>query len=94
MSNRNRIAAAIRMMEPRVAGLAKETRDKMDKSTNMSILEHAMFQERKSLLFAEGKINLDEANTIYALLGNTVSVFNKQSLAAKVILTKVFSEML
>jgi len=89
----NRITNAIEKMKTRLSTLDKETIERLNTDFTMSSSEHSKCQELKSLKFLEGSINQDEANTMYVLLGGGPSVFNKQSLAAKITLTKVFAEM-
>ena len=65
----------------------------LGKKLDMSNEEYCLFQERKSLA-SGGKLTLDEAQTVYAYLGQTVDHFNRQPVAVKVTLTKVFTELL
>ena len=94
----NRITAAVARMENQIAERISKgltTREKVDAlDLDMDILEHAKFQEYKSLAFAEGKLNLDEAQSLYNYLGNSVSVFNTQPVAVKSVLTSLFAELL
>ena len=96
----NRITAAIARMEAQIKdrianGLTtKEKVDALHATLDMDIVEHARFQEAKSLAFAQGKLNMDEAQEVYILLGNTVSVFNAQPIAVKSVLTSLFGELL
>lgn len=66
----------------------------MDKTLSMDSGEHARFQELKSLALCDGTLTVDEANHVYALLGPSVENFNRQEVAVKVILTKLFQELL
>ena len=52
------------------------------------------FQEVKSFAFAMGFLSLDEATTIYAVLGNGPEHFNRQPLATRFVLTTTFAELL
>ncbi len=96
----NRITAAFARMEAQIkdriaAGLT--TQDKVDalhKTMDMDISEHVRFQELKSLAVAEGKLTVDEGQTIYLSLGETVTVFNKQPIHVKSVLTSLFGELL
>ena len=90
----NRITNAIAKMTKQLSNLDKDTVQRLHKDFIMSSSEHSKCQELKSLKFQQGAITLDEANTMFALLGGVPSVFNKQSLAAKITLTKVFAEMI
>jgi hypothetical protein len=96
----NRVTAAIARMEQQIAdriATGKTTQKKVDqlaKTLDMDVMEHAMFQERKSLAFAMQKLNADEAQSLYVMLGNTPSVFNRQPIAVKSVLTKLFAELM
>lgn len=96
----NRIVAAVERMEKQIAkriadGLTTAekvagTRAAMD----MDFEEYVRFQEIKSLAFATGIITLDEAQTIYSYLGESLETFNNQPVAVKVVLTQFFQELL
>lgn len=96
----NRITAAVSRMEKQITERISKgltTQEKVDAlyaTLDMDILEHARFQEHKSLAYAEGKLNLDEAQSLYNYLGNTVNVFNAQPIAVKSVLTSLFGELL
>jgi hypothetical protein len=96
----NRITAAFARMEAQIADrIAKglTTQDKVDelhKKLDMDIAEHAKFQEVKSLAVVNGKLTTEEGQTVYLALGNTVSVFNKQPIHVKSVLTSLFGELL
>ena len=66
----------------------------LHKNLNMTLDEYCAFQELKSLASVSDKLTLDEANTIYGYLGNTVEHFNAQPVSVKVVLTKIYSELL
>lgn len=96
----NRITAAFARMEAQIAdriakGLTTKAKVKdAAKALDMSIEEHAKFQTLKSLAVAEEKLTLDEGQTIYVALGETVSTFNKQPVHVKSVLTNLFQELL
>lgn len=92
----NRVEAAIQRMEKHVTS-GNHTPEKLEqtsKSLDMQLDEYVRFQELKSLAFAEGKLTEDEAMTIYGYLGNSLETFNRQPVAVKAVLTKIFSELL
>jgi len=64
------------------------------KALDMEADEFVKFQELKSIACLQGKLTTDEGQTIYALLGNTPSVFNRRDAATKIVLTKIFEELL
>jgi len=65
----------------------------LNRALSLSMEEYCLFQDKKSLAQANGKLNHEEAQTIYSLLGDGPAHFNDQSLAIKATLTKVFHEL-
>ena len=98
--NVNRVTAMIRQQEDAIAqrlATGKTTQEQLDRlhlALNMEIGEYCRFQELKSLASVSGLLTLEEGQLIYQYLGNTVEAFNAQPLAIKVVLTKVFEELL
>jgi hypothetical protein len=96
----NRIANAVTKMEKQIADriaaqlTTKAGVKKAGKDLDMDFVEFVKFQELKSLAFASGTLTQEEAQYIYALLGETPTHFNKQSVAAKAVLTSIFKELL
>ncbi len=92
----NRIISAIEKQKSAIIakGLSVEKIDELYKALDMSMVEYVRFQEAKSLAFIDGRLSLEEANCVYAYLGSTPDHFNKQPLAVKIVLTKLFSELL
>ena len=66
----------------------------LHKTLDMDLDEYCLLQERKSLAAANGRLSQDEAVSVYGYLGNTVDHFNSQPIEVKVILTKLFQELL
>ncbi len=97
---RNRVTAAISVMKAQIEGriaMGLTTPERVAASAaglDMEVEEHADFQTRKSLAVELGKLTLDEGMTVYVLLGNTVSVFNRQPAHVKSVLTGLFRELL
>lgn len=98
--NPNRIVASIARMEKQVA---KRIDDKLTtpeklvevhKTLDITIHEFVKFQELKSLACADGRLSLDEAQTVYNYLGTTPSTFNQQAVHVKAVLTQLFQELL
>ena len=56
--------------------------------------EHSTLQNLKSLALMEGRLTPDEAQSIYALAGETPSVLNGQSIAARIVLTSYLGQLL
>lgn len=96
----NRIATAIDRMKGQITqrvalGLTTEDRvESMRKSIDMNLAEFAKLQELKSLASVNGTLTLNEAQYVYALLGNTPDHFNRQDAATKAVLTQLFQELL
>lgn len=96
----NRIAASVRKMEAQIKeriSLMMTTKARVEatgKSLDMGLGEFARFQELKSLAVATGKLTAAEGQYVYALLGETPSVFNGQPVAVKAVLTQLFRELL
>lgn len=96
----NRVTAAIEKTKLRLEhriqeGLTTPQKvQELHRELDMEPGEFCRFQELKSLAFAEGKLTLEEANTVYELLGETPDHFNKQHVAAKSVLTQIFGELL
>jgi pantothenate kinase len=96
----NRVTAMIERQAKRCADrleqgiITKEQVEKLHGELDMSLSEYCRFQELKSLAVASGRISLEEAQTIYGFLGNTVEHFNKQNVSVKATLTQIFSELL
>lgn len=95
----NRITAAFakqkKMIDRRILGgtLTLAKIEEIRESLDMDIAEHARFQELKSSLM-DTVLTVDEAVTLYAVLGEQVSTFNKQPCYIKAVATEVFKELL
>jgi len=66
----------------------------LSKKSDMSVEEYVIFQEKKSLAVAMGKLTSDEGMTVYGYLGNTPDTFNSQPFPVKAVLTRLFAELL
>jgi len=91
----NRIRVGIDRANEMIAkkNLSPEKITEHSKLMDMDFMEYVRFQELKSGLVGV-KLNLDEANTVYGFLGNTVEHFNRQPLAVKWVLTEFFALLL
>jgi hypothetical protein len=96
----NRVIAAIERANTRIAerlktgAVTEERVAELDKGLDMDLAEFARFQELKSHAMLEGRLTQDEAQTIYALLGETPDHFNAQPVQVKSVLTQIFGELL
>ena len=106
----NRLEAAIERQQGRIDALIEKGVDlkgqpiapslaNMDATMALSFKDHADFQNQQSRAAAMGKLNTDEALTIYNALGEWHNGDNGGwqdgvSLAAKVIITQAMGELL
>ena len=93
--NVNRIALALTRVKDQIESSGKTTEDleALSKSLDLRHDEHARFQTLKSQVMGQ-ILTLEEATTLYSLLGGAPSVFNDQPIHVKVVLTKTFAELL
>lgn len=89
----NRVANSINHIKGLMVNKNQKTLDELHKSLDMDFIEYVRFQELKSV-YVGTKLTLDEANTVYRYLGNSLETFNKQPLEVKVTLTQIFKELL
>ena len=68
--------------------------DQARSDLDMTFSEYCIFQERKSLAVVTGKLSLEEAQTIYGMIGEDPNTYNALPLANKIVLTEVFSHLL
>jgi hypothetical protein len=80
--------------EEAFAKLTPERRAEFDAMLNIGFEEWVMFQEKKSLAQAAGRLDLDNSMWIYNSLGASVEAFNKRSLAVKYVMTEIFKRLL
>ncbi|RUP37954.1 MAG: hypothetical protein EKK63_13690 [Acinetobacter sp.] len=90
------IAKAKEAIEARVAqGLTtKEKVEALGKELDMDMTMYCDFQNRKSIAATDGKLTLEEAQSIYSLIGNTPCTFNSLPTHTKVVLTQVYATLL
>ena len=98
MANRiiDGIAKAKEAIAARLASGAidQKTLDKLGEELDMDMSMYCDFQNRKSLASMDGRLSLEEAQTIYALIGNTPSQFNELPTPTKIVLTQVYATLL
>ena len=97
----NRITEGIAKFEKIIAdklaaGTITEAKcEKMRNDLDMEFDEYFVFQNQKSIAQMEGRLSLEEAQTVYMYLGEGgVCRFNNQSLPVKYVLTEVLSVLL
>jgi len=92
----NRITRAIGIETSKLAAraLTADESAALSRALNMSFEEYCVLQELKSLAFSERRFNLEEAETLYGILGGIPEHFNRQPIAAKIVCTQIFMELL
>lgn len=96
----NRIVAAIDAQDKAVhvkldTGAVSQARlDELHGELDMAFDEWTCCQERKSLAQAQGVLTVEEAMTIYRILGSGPDDFNGRTIAQKVVVTQVLAELL
>jgi len=96
----NRILLGVERMRVQVAkrlsdGLTtQEQVDKCCQDLDMGLDEYCKLQEMKSIACMDGTLTLDEANTVYGYLGETLEHFNSQPVEVKAVCTKLCAELL
>lgn len=92
----NRILIGIERAQVQIASknLSPERLAEISKKMDMELGEYCRFQTLKSVASQDGRLTLDEAQTIYGFLGNTPQTFNEQPLPVKWVLTEVFASLL
>ena len=64
------------------------------RTLDMDVSEFCDFQQRKTLAVADGTLTAEEGQTVFALLGTTVSHYNRQPVEVKMTLTGLYKELL
>jgi len=98
----NRIAQAIARTDAKLAGMNGVGRDgtslaDLDAKMDLSMGDFVGYQNAQASAFAGGKLNLDEARSIYRVLGGEVYHGDwpaGTSLATKLVITRVVGELL
>jgi hypothetical protein len=92
----NAVAKKKKEIEDKVASgtLTQAKVDETCKALDMDLREYCRFQELKSLAVASNLLTLDEGQTVYAYLGESLDTFNTQPVEVKVVLTGLFKELL
>lgn len=92
----NRITAGVARAKALIAqkGLPQSQLDTLHKTLDMGLDEYCLFQTHKSLASTNGILSLEEAQTVYMFLGESVDTFNNQPLEVKWVLSELFKELL
>lgn len=89
----NRITAAIAKMHPRVEAVTDQQRASLDETARFDFEEFARIQEIKSAMCGD-VLTLEEAQTIYGIMGETPDHFAGQPLAERLVIVQVAEELL
>jgi hypothetical protein len=92
----NRVELAITKIAAQIA-LAKGLRKDLTSCEKAATINHeelVVFQDAQSKAHAAGILTLEEAQTVYITLGETPEHFNAQSLASRIAVQKLMSELL
>lgn len=96
----NRVEGKINSLASSIAAklksgtLTKERAAEIAESFDLDCEEFSRFQNLKSVAVSAGKLTIEEGMTVYRYLGESPATFNKQSIAAKVILNKLFADLI
>lgn len=95
----NRMTEAVKDIENRLTIIDADARTKLERDLAIDFQEHFAYQTAQSRAFAMGRISQDEAQLIYASLGEIGSDSNGgwaegTTLATKVAVTKVMLELI
>jgi hypothetical protein len=96
----NRITASVERMRKQIhdrISLGLMTHDRVEaarRKLDMDVEEYCLFQQKKTLAVADGTLTAEEGQTVFALLGTTVTYFNRQPVEVKSVLNNLFKELL
>lgn len=92
----DRIVDAIERAKAKVDALTEDKRNELDSKMGATFQELVAWQDIKSLAQANGLLNVDEAMTVYAILGGEApspEKFAKQPLPEKIVVTQLMWEL-
>ncbi len=92
----DKIARTKKIVAERIA-LNLITPEKVEENRKIADMDMEMycdFQNRKSIASQDGTLSLEEAQTIYGYLGNTLDHFNAQPFEVKYTLTMIYQELI
>jgi hypothetical protein len=87
-------ADMVPVVEKSFEKLSEAKYTEFDRMLNMTHDEWVMFQEKKSLAQAEGRMTVENAMWVYEQLGGTVEIFNSRPAATKYVMTEIFKKLL
>lgn len=98
-ATKNRIRTTIELIQERLDGLTEAEVQKLDAEMDVSFEEFFAFQQAQAYAHVSGKITTEEAQIVYAALGEVGSADNGgwaegTNTATKVAVTKVVSELI
>lgn len=89
----NRVQACITIIEANTKNLDKKAYKIANQGATLDFKDHFTLQDAQALLRAEEKISLEEAITLYEILGHTAGQFNKQPLAKRIAVLAFFAHI-
>jgi len=87
----NRVADGIAKMEGALKNAPASLLAELAAELMIDHREYYEWQETKSLAYSMCLINLEEVQTLWEYLGNTVTQFNQNSVAVKIAIAKTMS---
>ena len=89
----NRVVEYIAKIEENVGRCSVDQLDRLESSCMLECDEYIRFQELKSI-HAGSLLSMDEAMTVYGILGESLNHFHSQRLSHRITCLKIFTELL
>lgn len=92
----NRILAAIETAKKLIQAknFSPERISEMSKKMDMQLDEYVLLQQQKNVAMLNGKFSLEETQTIYGFLGETLEHINAQPLEVKWVMAELLVRLL
>lgn len=92
----NRVTDLIGNLQDQIMSknLSIEKQEQASRALDLTFAEHARFQTVKSLAQLASKFNLEESESVYAVLGPNPDFFNRQPLANKLAVGLLMGELM
>jgi len=87
------IETVILDMSKKLSALPKEKVDSLNDTCKVDSAEHFAYQTLQSKAFASGKLSLDNAQWLYATLGGSADIFNRRSLAIRIVAITMIAKL-
>jgi hypothetical protein len=92
--NRIQVAIDSRRVQIEAARAAGKDLTRADEAAKIDLDELVAFQNKQAAIHATGVLSLEEAQLIYATLGQTPDHFNQQPLEARIVVLQLMAEVL